>query len=195
MARTLLNILGRCSHEFSWPRRWPDGEYYQVCTLCGTEYLYDWKKMKRTERITAGRFAERVMEGMRKGPARTSKRKATWTPRARRLKLQNPELRFRERGSRDWLPGTAENISNSGVLFRTEQPRVSDCALLLVTARCRFDYNSHAVGGGIRYKTPIGPVRVDFGYNLNPPTFPVRRETRSDTLSHFNFFFSIGQTF
>ena len=25
---------------------------------------------------------------------------------------------------------------------------------------------------GVRYKTPIGPLRVDFGYNLNPPYFP-----------------------
>lgn len=88
---------------------------------------------------------------------------------------------------------TASDVFPS--LFRTEQPNVSDCRLLIVTARCRFDYNSQAVGGGIRYKTPIGPVRVDFGYNLNPPTFPIRRETRVDTLSHFNFFFSIGQTF
>jgi outer membrane translocation and assembly module TamA len=64
-----------------------------------------------------------------------------------------------------------------------------------VNARCEFNYISHAVGAGLRYRTPIGPVRVDFGYNLNPPTFPVRRETRSDTLNRFNFYFSIGQTF
>jgi outer membrane protein assembly factor BamA len=88
---------------------------------------------------------------------------------------------------------TASDIFPS--LFRVSQPHESQCELLTVTARCDFNYNSQAVGGGIRYRTPIGPVRVDFGYNLNPPTFPIRRETRSDTLSHFNFFFSIGQTF
>jgi outer membrane translocation and assembly module TamA len=48
---------------------------------------------------------------------------------------------------------------------------------------------------GFRYATPIGPVRVDFGYNLNPPTFPVNREARFENLRHFNFYFSIGQTF
>jgi len=119
---TLLHILGRCSHEFSWPRRWSDGAYYQVCLLCGEEYAYDWKHMKRTERITAGRFAERVMEGIRKGPARQARKKPTWSPRARRLKLENREMQFRERGSEQWLPGIVENISNSGVLFRTEHP-------------------------------------------------------------------------
>jgi hypothetical protein len=39
---------------------------------------------------------------------------------------------------------------------------------------------------------------VDFGYNLNPPTFAVRSpapQARTETLKRFNFFFSIGQTF
>ncbi|HVP43876.1 MAG TPA: hypothetical protein VMS96_10615 [Terriglobales bacterium] len=130
MGRTLMNIIGRCSHEFSWPRRWSDGAYYQVCLLCGDEWAYDWKRMRRTERITAGRFAERVMEGARKGPRPV--RKPTWTPRARRLKLQNTEMRFRERGTQDWLAGTAENISNSGVLFRTDNPVRENASIELI---------------------------------------------------------------
>ncbi len=131
---TLLNFLGRCSHEFSWPRRWSDGRYYQVCLLCGDEFLYDWKHMRRTERITAGRFAERVMEGMRKGPVRQShaRQKPTWTPRARRLKLQNREMKFRERGSEQWLLGTVENISNSGVLFRSAEPVRENAAIEVI---------------------------------------------------------------
>jgi outer membrane protein assembly complex protein YaeT len=80
-------------------------------------------------------------------------------------------------------------------IFRAEQPNRSQCFLLTVTSTCRFDYSNHAVGAGIRYKTPIGPVRIDFGYNLNPPVFPIRSEARSDTLAHFNFYFSLGQTF
>jgi outer membrane protein insertion porin family len=67
------------------------------------------------------------------------------------------------------------------------------------TPVCDFNYISQAVGLGVRYRTPIGPVRVDFGYNLNPPLFPVRDDpTRGpylDRTSHFNFYFSIGQTF
>ncbi len=38
---------------------------------------------------------------------------------------------------------------------------------------CNFNYFSHAVGLGARYKTPVGPIRVDFSYNLNPPVYPV----------------------
>ena len=133
MSRTLLNIIGRCSHEFSWPRRWTDGGYYQVCLLCGDEWTYDWKKMQRTERITADRFAERVLEGMRK-PARQShaRQKPTWTPRARRLRLENREMKFRERGAQDWLQGVVENISNSGVLFHTEHPMRENAAIEMI---------------------------------------------------------------
>jgi outer membrane protein insertion porin family len=70
-----------------------------------------------------------------------------------------------------------------------------------------YDYTSHAVGVGIRYKTPIGPLRFDFGYNLNPTSYFVETVNSAKTppvltgdyitqqLRHFNFFFSIGQPF
>ena len=38
---------------------------------------------------------------------------------------------------------------------------------------CSFDYFSHTAGLGVRYHTPVGPIRVDFSYNLNPPIYPV----------------------
>ncbi len=73
--------------------------------------------------------------------------------------------------------------------------------------QCNYNFISHAIGVGVRYKTPIGPVRFDFGYNLNPPRFP-STQTVTDPMtglptsvfvpqqvSHFNVFFSIGQTF
>jgi outer membrane protein insertion porin family len=69
---------------------------------------------------------------------------------------------------------------------------------------CTFNYFSHALGLGLRYRTPIGPVRVDFSWNLNPPIYPVTYDTVTDTNlakpyvgegSHFNFFFSLGQSF
>jgi hypothetical protein len=45
-------LLGRgCSHRFSWPRADANGHYYQVCPDCGTAYEYDWKLMRRTERL------------------------------------------------------------------------------------------------------------------------------------------------
>ena len=53
---------------------------------------------------------------------------------------------------------------------------------------------------GERYKTPVGPIRLDFSYNLNPPVYPVIYDFNGSLpyegqASHFNFFFSIGQAF
>ena len=75
----------------------------------------------------------------------------------------------------------------------------------------------HAVGFGVRYRTPVGPVRIDLAYSINPPRFFGFKGTFADLLSagvtpcsppagqidrcvvqaisHFQFFFSIGQTF
>ncbi|MBV8550175.1 MAG: BamA/TamA family outer membrane protein [Acidobacteriaceae bacterium] len=80
-----------------------------------------------------------------------------------------------------------------------------------------FNYAVQAPGFGIRYKTPLGPVRVDFAYALNPPRFlgfgvnePIDQLVKCtpeqigvipactatpQRLSHFQFFFSIGQAF
>lgn len=43
------------------------------------------------------------------------------SPRAPRFTMQQP-LRFRMLGETEWVSGTAENISRSGVLFRTDRP-------------------------------------------------------------------------
>jgi len=90
-------------------------------------------------------------------------------------------------------------------LGRLHQTGVQDCRSLKPTgsSTCDFSYVSAAVGAGIHYKTPIGPVRLDLGYNLNPSTFPVRNFTGSnnsvaphiENLRRLNVFFSIGQTF
>jgi len=76
-----------------------------------------------------------------------------------------------------------------------------------------FDYMVHAAGFGIRYQTPLGPVRADLAYSINPPSYNGFPGTVQDLLacgapgsntachsqlnqiSHFQFFFSIGQTF
>jgi len=100
-------------------------------------------------------------------------------------------------------------------LFRWHQPSTQACLSSGTTTsqdctafdNSGYDYTSHAVGLGIRYKTPIGPLRFDFGYNLNPTSYfqtytvpshfglettPVLETQR---LRHFNVFFSIGQPF
>ena len=95
----------------------------------------------------------------------------------------------------------SDNIS-----FQVSQPDLED-----------FDYMVHAAGFGLRYRTPIGPVRVDLAYSINPPSFFGFSGTQQDlvnagvtpcsppagmpnqctvqNVSHFQFFFSIGQTF
>jgi outer membrane protein insertion porin family len=81
------------------------------------------------------------------------------------------------------------------------QPDEQTCAnVSSAFGTCNFNYFSHAVGLGARYKTPVGPIRVDFSYNLNPPVYPVIYDFNGAApyegqAGHFNFFFSIGQAF
>lgn len=70
------------------------------------------------------------------------------------------------------------------------------------TGPCSFNYFSHAAGLGLRYHTPIGPIRVDLSYNFNPPIYPVIYDLSNINAAphvgqadHFNFFFSLGQSF
>ena len=98
-------------------------------------------------------------------------------------------------------------------LVRWHQPNPAQClpvnGTMLTPCMISFnnggyDYTSHGVGIGLRYKTPIGPLRFDFGYNLNPtryfqgtfdPTTHVQTGFETQRLHHFNVFFSIGQPF
>ena len=152
------------------------------------------------------------------------------------LFINNVELRFPPRT----LPYVQDNLSfalfeDAGNVFsdgrtmldnllRWRQKNVAQCLeppaqpppATSPSSQCDYSYVSHAVGIGVRYKTPVGPVSLDFGYNLNPPAFPSCQATAvsafpgassycsSDAAtpyfvpqraSHFNVFFSIGQSF
>jgi hypothetical protein len=107
-------MLGRCSHEFSWPRRGGDGEYYQVCLLCAAEYKYDWATMRRTQRLEHAK-PENTMRR-----SHTREKRPSWTPRARRLKLDLP-LRYRVNSTSTWHEGVIDNLSQTGLLFRGPQ--------------------------------------------------------------------------
>jgi outer membrane translocation and assembly module TamA len=51
----------------------------------------------------------------------------------------------------------------------------------------------YSVGPGLRYQTPIGPIRFDVGYQLNPiEGLLVNGQPQSRRL---RFHFSIGQAF
>jgi outer membrane protein insertion porin family len=54
-----------------------------------------------------------------------------------------------------------------------------------------FDFRQlrPTAGMGVRYRSPIGPLRVDLGFKLNRETFPNRREHGSE------WYFSLGQAF
>lgn len=79
--------------------------------------------------------------------------------------------------------------------FRVHQKNLDD-----------FNYMAHAAGFGVRYRTPLGPISVDLAYSINPPRFNGLNGTYQQLLfggatptvtsvSHFQFFFSIGQAF
>ena len=81
---------------------------------------------------------------------------------------------------------------------------VPDSACVTQFNNSGYDYTSHAFGLGLRYKTPIGPLRFDFGYNLNPTYYfqgitnaagQLTGNFETQRLRPFNVFFSIGQPF
>ncbi|MBZ5705542.1 MAG: BamA/TamA family outer membrane protein [Acidobacteriia bacterium] len=100
------------------------------------------------------------------------------------------------------------DMLHSLLRWRQKDPEICQQAPPSSTVnQCNYNFISHAIGVGVRYKTPIGPVRFDFGYNLNPPRFPSTQTVTNPAtglqesvfvpqqVSHFNVFFSIGQTF
>jgi hypothetical protein len=78
--------------------------------LCATAYQYDWKTMRRGSRVE-NPVAETA--GVRR---RSSQKQPTWTPRARRLKMNAP-IRYRGKNLSTWYEGVIQNISQSGVMF------------------------------------------------------------------------------
>ena len=126
------------------------------------------------------------------------------------LFFNNVELRFPLLGEN--LQGVVfhdmGNVFSSvgNISFRFSQKSLQD-----------FDYTTHAAGFGVRYRTPVGPVRVDLAYSINPPSFngfggtpaqllqcnpnvdpasqPSYCTPSRQSVGHFQFFFSIGQTF
>jgi outer membrane protein assembly complex protein YaeT len=124
------------------------------------------------------------------------------------LFINQTELRF---------PLIGENIG--GVLFHDAGNIYTSLSRFSLRQSQRnvedFAYMVHAVGFGIRYRTPVGPFRVDLAYSINSPGFigfkassqqdlinagvnPCQTQPQKCVLQntgHFQYFFSIGQTF
>ena len=118
-------MLGRCLHEFSWPRRAANGEYYQVCMVCATAFQYDWKTMRRGNRVDQP-AAETTTVRRRSG-----QKQPTWMPRARRLRSHLP-VRYRGKNLSTWHEGVILNISQSGVMFHGPQQLPANALVELI---------------------------------------------------------------
>jgi outer membrane protein insertion porin family/translocation and assembly module TamA len=54
----------------------------------------------------------------------------------------------------------------------------------------------YSTGGGIRFDTPVGPLRLDIGYKLNPPDKPGSTATENTgKMGRWRFHFNIGHAF
>ena len=127
MPQKLMDVLmlGRCSHEFSWPRRASSGDYYQVCLLCATAYQYDWKSMRRGDRV------DEPVADTSATPRRGGQKKPTWIPRARRVR-SDIAVRYRGKNLSTWYEGKIQNISQSGVLFEGSQQLPANALVELI---------------------------------------------------------------
>ena len=104
------------------------------------------------------------------------------------------------------MGNTFLHIADIGPSFgRFHQPNSQTCREVTgftTVGTCDFAYFSHAIGLGARYHTPVGPIRLDLSYNLNPTIYPII-DDYSQALpnhsvgqsGHIQFFFSIGQSF
>jgi outer membrane protein insertion porin family len=117
--------------------------------------------------------------------------------------MNNFELRF---------PLLGDNVG--GVLFLDSGNVYSDIQHISFRFRQRdlqdFDYMVHSAGFGIRYRTPIGPIRIDLSLSPNSPRFVGFKGSLQDFLdpnirptlprvtqriNQFQFHFSLGQAF
>ncbi len=81
-------------------------------------------------------------------------------------------------------------------------PQITTC-----TANCsnELNYFAHTIGFGIRYATPVGPIRIDLGYQINRPFFVVPCSTtipnptpaclKGTQLPRLQIFFNLGSSF
>lgn len=103
------------------------------------------------------------------------------------------------------------NLPSPTLALQNPALPASSTNLPTCVANCsnELNYFSHTAGLGFRYKTPVGPIRIDLGYQLNRPLFvipiPCPANTpscvsgslgqQSTRLPGFQIFFNLGSTF
>ncbi len=108
------------------------------------------------------------------------------------LLTSNQELRFPLR-----LPYTSAAVS--GALFYdvgNVYSSVEHITLRSTPPPNELNWLSHSVGFGVHYPTPVGPIRLDFGYLLNSPQFTLPTSPTGLGRQHrFQFFLTFGSPF
>jgi outer membrane protein assembly factor BamA len=105
---------------------------------------------------------------------------------------------------RTMLPAPTFGLQNPAL-----PPGPTNVNVCLTNCSNELNYFAHSLGLGVRYKTPVGPIRVDFGYQLNRPSFviPIPCPRNAPTcqlgslgqqgtrLPGFQIFFNLGSSF
>ncbi len=105
---------------------------------------------------------------------------------------------------RSMLPAPTFTLQNPAL-----PPGPTNLPVCATNCTNELNYFAHTIGFGVRYKTPVGPIRVDFGYQLNRPSFVVPIPCPSNAtncqvgslgqqgtrLPGFQIFFNLGSSF
>ena len=90
-----------------------------------------------------------------------------------------------------------------------QPPGPTNVPVCITNCTNELNYFAHTIGFGVRYKTPVGPIRIDLGYQINRPSFVISVPCPSNIttcvpgslgvqraqLSGFQIFFNLGSTF
>ena len=89
----------------------------------------------------------------------------------------------------------------------TQPASASNPTVCVSNCTNELNYFAHTIGLGIRYSTPVGPIRIDLGYQINRPYFvvPCVNSTtgtpitplcfKGTQLPRLQIFFNLGSTF
>lgn len=134
-------------------------------------------------------------------PASTGSETIVYEPAGGRAKVaMNVELRYPFPGlSSSWRLAT---FMDAGQVSAREVRMPDGSTRIVDKGDFRFDDLRFGVGSGVRYRTPVGFIRFDIAFKLNPsdtdllsPTDAFEGNDNKRFSRRFNFHLSIGQTF